>query len=297
MKRFALAVAATLLGTLQPAAAQAPQEQALAVVKRVFDGMRARDTAAMRTAFHTSARLVLTSTNAQGEPVHRVVPFDQWLASIGRAPGALEERIYDPEVRIDGNLATVWTRYEFFVGENFSHCGYDSFYLARIGAEWKIMQVADTQRRSPEQCGRTGTTAPEKKPTAADTAAIVAVAQKMFDAMLKRDSTAIRDVFAPGGQLFALSANAETPPRSSEFTQFATSIARAQEDLHERMVKPEVRISDNLATIWTWYDFHIGPRFSHCGFDAFQLVRTNQGWKIIQIGYTTRPTPCQQPGD
>jgi hypothetical protein len=294
MRILTITVVSLLLGAIQPVAAQTPEEQALAVVKRVFDGMRARDTAAMRRAFHSPARLVLTGTNPQGQPMHRAVSFDNWLASIGRAPGALEERIYNPEVRVDGNLATVWTRYEFFAGENFSHCGYDSFFLAKISGEWKIVQVADTQRRSPDQCGRTSTPVPELLPTAQDTTAVVRAAQALFDAMLKRDSVALRNVFVPAGQLFALPPDGGAP-RISDLSQFTTAITRAQEDLHERMVKPEVRISDNLATVWTWYDFHIGPRFSHCGVDAFQLVRTNEGWKIIQVGYTTRQSPCEQP--
>src|SRR5688572_7384755 len=191
MKTFAVVIVASLLAA--PAYAQNPEDQVLTVVKRLFDGMRARDTTAMRATLHESARLVGTSTNPQGQPTHQSIPIDNWLRAIGRAPGVPDERIYNPEVRVDGSLATVWTRYDFFIGENFSHCGYDAFQLVNVGGSWKIIQVADTQRRAPDQCGRGTTPAPESKPTAADTADVVAAVQNLFDAMLKRDSIAIRN--------------------------------------------------------------------------------------------------------
>ena len=59
----------------------------------------------------------------------------------------LDEVLHDTEVRIDGPLAIVWTYYDFFAGENFSHCGYDAFQLLKVGGEWKIVALADTRRR------------------------------------------------------------------------------------------------------------------------------------------------------
>ncbi|MEI2720897.1 MAG: hypothetical protein V9E87_12310 [Gemmatimonadales bacterium] len=58
----------------------------------------------------------------------------------------LDERIYDPEIRIDGGLATVWTFYAFFVGERLSHCGVDAFQLARTSEGWKIIALADSRQ-------------------------------------------------------------------------------------------------------------------------------------------------------
>jgi hypothetical protein len=133
---------------LGAATAQAPRgaDGPLAVVERLFDAMRQRDTAAMRAAFDTSARLIGTS-NRNGVPTIRVIPIQQWLEAVGRAGVQLDERIWDPVVQSDDNLATVWVKYEFLAGNEFSHCGVDAFQLFKGASGWKIFSVADTQRR------------------------------------------------------------------------------------------------------------------------------------------------------
>ncbi|MDP3000701.1 MAG: hypothetical protein Q8N47_24670 [Bryobacterales bacterium] len=39
---------------------------------------------------------------------------------------------------------------------------------------------------------------------------------------------------------------------------------------------PHVRI----AVVWTPCDIHWDRKFSHCGVDAFSLIKTSEGWKI-----------------
>lgn len=132
--------------TAQPSSSA--EQEVLAVVNRVFDGMRTRDTAAMRSAFDTAAKLVTTSTR-NGQPTIRSTLMTDFIAIIARAPATdtLKETIYDTEVRIDDNLATVWTGYDFHVNSRFSHCGVDAFQLVRTTEGWKIIAIADTQRR------------------------------------------------------------------------------------------------------------------------------------------------------
>jgi hypothetical protein len=52
------------------------------------------------------------------------------------------ERMWDPEVRINGRLAMVWTPYDFYLNKEFSHCGIDVFHLARMADGWKVMSIA-----------------------------------------------------------------------------------------------------------------------------------------------------------
>lgn len=133
------------------AAANPADVQAVrAVVDRLFDGMRTRDTTMMASAFHADARFY--GLNQAGE-VQVTLP-SAFLASISRAPAGmvLDEVLHDVEIRIDGPLATVWTYYDFFAGENFSHCGYDAMQLLNVAGEWKIVALADTRRQ--EGCRR-----------------------------------------------------------------------------------------------------------------------------------------------
>jgi len=54
----------------------------------------------------------------------------------------------------------------------------------------------------------------------------------------------------------------------------------------------EVRQNDNLATVWARYTFFAGEQLSHCGYDAFQLAKSDQGWKIFAIADTQRREGC-----
>jgi len=148
MKPLVALLTLTLLAS-PLAAQQAAADGPLATVQRLFDAMRQRDTTTMRAVFDSTARLVTTSSRG-GQPTIRNVPIERWLQAVGSATQALEERIWDPEVQSDDNLATVWVKYEFLAGGQFSHCGVDAFQLFKGPTGWKIFQVSDTQRR--ENC-------------------------------------------------------------------------------------------------------------------------------------------------
>lgn len=141
----------TLLSLGVPAAAQAqsPDERdVVAVVERFFQGMQARDAAMMWSTVDSTARLVGVGTQ-NGVSRIRAVPMSQFINNVSNMPadrGAPIEKIFSPEVRIDGNLAQVWTFYTFQVGETFSHCGFDAFQLLRTENGWKIVNVADSRR-------------------------------------------------------------------------------------------------------------------------------------------------------
>jgi hypothetical protein len=148
-----LAVLASLCALSSPAAAQAEEEQAvIAVVQKLFDGMRARDTVMMKSVFAPGAQL-LGLAQRDGTSSMQALPAAQFVSSIAGAPaGEFIERVYDPRVLIDGNLASYWAFYTFHVGERFSHCGVDAIQLFKFPDGWKIASVADTRRT--EGCER-----------------------------------------------------------------------------------------------------------------------------------------------
>jgi hypothetical protein len=131
-----------------PTSAASDQDAVRAVVVRLFDGMRAADSAMVRSVFHPDARLVSTGMR-DGQPHVSVTPADRFVASIAGAPGRLDEQIYDLEIRVDDNLATAWMFYTFHLGDRFSHCGHNAFQLARTSTGWKVTQIADSRRSEP----------------------------------------------------------------------------------------------------------------------------------------------------
>ncbi|MBX3146155.1 MAG: nuclear transport factor 2 family protein [Gemmatimonadales bacterium] len=147
-RRLLLPSALTCAAFAAPLSAQTEDARAaVVVVERMFDALARGDTAGMRATFVPEGRVVQTGTR-EGQPFYRVNSIDDFLRSIGSAAGRkLEEKIFEVESRVEDNLAVVWSRYDFFVNGAKSHCGVDSYQLVRVGAEWKLLHIVDTQQR------------------------------------------------------------------------------------------------------------------------------------------------------
>ena len=140
-----LAVATTsafLISSLQ--AAPTEQRAVLAPVMALFDGMAKRDPEAMKAPLLTGGTMVLMR---DGKPAQ--MTFEAFVDRVGR-PGTthIEERIHNPLVRIDHDLAVVWAPFEFLVDGKVDHCGTDLFNLVRVDGKWLIASVADTGRKN-----------------------------------------------------------------------------------------------------------------------------------------------------
>lgn len=124
----------------------AEKEAVLKPVNQLFDAMRKHDSALARGAFAPEGRL-LSISDKDGKVTVRAISPDQFAGAVGRAAGTppWNEPYYDPEIRIDGRVATVWTWYDFLAGEKWSHCGIDAFQLAKLDDGWKITQLVDTR--------------------------------------------------------------------------------------------------------------------------------------------------------
>lgn len=155
MIRPLLAAAFIVTTAAHPLAAQSSgiddnaRREVLAVVRRLFDGMRAQDSAMARATLHPSATLISAVHPAGKAPIIQVDSVDAWLRSIATPrPELRDERTRNEIVHIDGTLATVWAEYSFYVGPTLSHCGVDAFQLAKDADGWKIISIADTRRRA-----------------------------------------------------------------------------------------------------------------------------------------------------
>ncbi len=78
----------------------------------------------------------------------RPVSLQKFLTAVGTPhTDVWDERIAFDKILIDGDLASVWTPYRFYVGDRFSHCGVNSFQLCRSQKGWKIVYLIDTRRK------------------------------------------------------------------------------------------------------------------------------------------------------
>jgi len=133
-----LALAGCLTSVMHAAT---PNERAvLAPIQAMFDGMSKRDAAAIQAPLLSGGTMVLMR---DGKPTQ--MTFADFAARVGK-PGKthIEERIHDPLVRIDNDLAVVWAPFNFYVDGKVDHCGTDLFNLVRSDGKWVIASVADT---------------------------------------------------------------------------------------------------------------------------------------------------------
>jgi len=127
-----------------------------------------------------------------------------------------------------------------------------------------------------------------------DQKAALAVIERMFAALKADDTAAMRATMHPSGRIIQTGTREGAPfARVNTLNDFLASIGSAKgRGLEERIYTPEIRIDDNLATAWVYYDFRVGGQISHCGVDAYHIVRTSEGWRILEIVDTQRREAC-----
>ena len=124
-----------------------PEEAAVvAVVEQLFEAMRTNDGEMAAAVFHAEARM----GRATEEGIS-FGPVDGFVQAVGRAKEQVwDEPIWDWTVHVDGRLAQMWTKYAFYLDDQFSHCGSDAFELYKSDAGWQVTQLVDTSRQ--EEC-------------------------------------------------------------------------------------------------------------------------------------------------
>ncbi len=135
------------------AAAQGSDSVAVHVtIGRMLEALRNKDAAGLRATFDSATRMTLLRPAPDGSTRVMVLSGEEFIKVATNPQGpALDEPVRNMRMTIDGNLATVWAEYQVRINGKVSHCGYDAFHLARLGGQWKILNVSDTFRQ--QGCG------------------------------------------------------------------------------------------------------------------------------------------------
>lgn len=131
--------------------AQTDDEQAAKqAVIQFFEGFHQKDSVMMQAVVHKDIILQTTFTTKKGEAILRNQKADGFIKTVvSRADSPTwNEKILSYSIQVDGNMANVWTPYEFWLDGKFLHCGVNSFQLFKDNGKWKIIYLIDTRRRS-----------------------------------------------------------------------------------------------------------------------------------------------------
>ena len=123
--------------------------------------------------------------------------------------------------------------------------------------------------------------------SATDRDAVLKVIQIFFDTMTARDVEGARKIMVPEGRFHAMDMRQpHMDPQSFTNAEYFARLRQSKETHRERIWDPDVRVHGSIATVWAPYDFWTDGKFSHCGVDAFDLIKTSDGWKISGGAFT-----------
>jgi hypothetical protein len=147
LKGFYLIAGAIAVGLLilwlRPAR---PDDRAIfAPINLLFDGMAKRNPSAIEASAIPGATFVSMQYGTLEQ-----MTFEQFAQRVGAGTTHIEERIHDPLVRVDNDLAMVWAPFEFRIDGKLDHCGTDLFSLVHNHGKWLIGSLAATLRKD---CG------------------------------------------------------------------------------------------------------------------------------------------------
>lgn len=118
-----------------------------ATIVAFFDAMRAGDTTALNQIIAPDCQMYSVRPDSVGPTLLKPGRVGAFKQSVGSYPaGALDERINNLQVQVDGALAHAWMDYTFYFEGTFSHCGVNSFTLIWQRDHWQVVHIVDTRR-------------------------------------------------------------------------------------------------------------------------------------------------------
>lgn len=121
-----------------------------AVINELFDGYRAGDSSRVAAVFTKDAKMQSIFEDSLGQ--HKISEVESLKAFTDYIGGGFkvvhDERLWDTQIHVDELFATVWTNYAFYLGDNFNHCGTETFLLRKVNNEWKIFYLVDTRQKT-----------------------------------------------------------------------------------------------------------------------------------------------------
>lgn len=131
----------------------------------------------------------------------------------------------------------------------------------------------------------------------AEQAAARAVADAALAAISRGDMIAFTDLMLPEALAFPTSTR-DGATRYGVRTRVQQRDTPMTATITERGWSPEVRVNGPLAMVWYPYDLYRDGKWSHCGVDAFTLIKHEGRWRIATMAWSAeQPPACQKHPD
>jgi hypothetical protein len=135
-----------------------------------------------------------------------------------------------------------------------------------------------------------------QKPTPSEEVAVKAAIDQLFEGTQTADSSKVRAVIYPSAILKTafVDKNGDSKLNFESIEDFIKSVGSPRKGVYdEKIWNYDIKIDGRLATAWTEYSFYLDKQLVHCGVNAFELFKSDKGWKIIGITDTRRTNNCK----
>jgi len=139
---------------------------------------------------------------------------------------------------------------------------------------------------------------PDSARAQSDSAAVMFTLDRFLAALRTKDTSAMRAELDSAARMTLLRPSPAGGVRVMVLTgdQFVNAAANPSGPaLDEPIRNANVHVHTDLASVWAEYQVRIEGRVSHCGYDAFHLVRRGTAWKILNVSDTFRRENCGPP--
>jgi len=285
-------------------APSAVEAEVLAAVQRFFDAMTADDPSAGRAVLMEDGQYFRVLEGPEGVEAARVRHSD-YLQRMGAGEDRLLERMWEPTVLVRRDIALVWTPYDFFVNDAFSHCGVDAFSLVHTGEGWKIASIVYTVERQgcdPSPLGPPGTEAPPlstvpveaREARGPEREEVLEVLSRFARGMEAADTAVVSSTLHPDGQGYSTRVAPDGSTRIDRETnrEYLAWLPSAPGRQEERFRDEIVLVHGPIAFAWAPYDYRVDGDLVHCGVNAIALFRTAEGWVSSDWVWTVETEGC-----
>jgi len=120
---------------------------------------------------------------------------------------------------------------------------------------------------------------------------VLSVADEALARISSEDSSGLAALMIPEAMIY-VGVKEKDGTYAVRTRTFAETRDRVMEsDLEERGWDPTVLVSGTIAIVWYPYDIYVDGAWSHCGVDIFNMIRTNDGWRIAALQYNVQQPP------
>ena len=114
---------------------------------------------------------------------------------------------------------------------------------------------------------------------------------RLFLGMARGDSAMVRSAFTGQVTMATISKGMAGQPvirYENGINDFLKAVGTPHSDTwNEPIWDLKINVDGDFAQAWASYAFYVGKQFSHCGVDAFHLVRGTDGqWRIFHLADT-----------